>query len=105
MMVLKTEWVQLETIELSAKRRYDELDLNDSLYSLSDFDPTNQVELGPIIQKNIPTCTTNNCDLQKDVSNSTEDNCNEFRHINEWNDIIELMIGRDLSIFDSDTLV
>ena len=58
----KIEEFQLETIELSAKRRYDELDLNDSLFSLSDFDPINQVDLGPIIPKSIPTCTTNNFD-------------------------------------------
>jgi hypothetical protein len=101
----KIEEFQLETLELSAKRRYDELDLNEPLFLLSDSDSINQVDLDPIIQKNMSTCIANSFDLQKDTSNSTEDNCNEFQQINEWDDIIKLIIERDLSIFASDILV
>jgi hypothetical protein len=101
----KIEKFQLETLELSAKRRYDELDLNESLFSLSDTDSINQVDLGPIIQKSMSTCATNSFDLRKDVSNSTHDSFNEFQQINEWDEIIKLIIERDLSIFDSDVLI
>jgi len=56
------EEFQLESLELSAKRRYDELDLIEPLFSLSDFDPINQVDLGPIMRNSMSTCTTNNFD-------------------------------------------
>ena len=101
----KIEKFQLETLELSAKRRYDELDLNESLFSLSDTDSINQVDLGLIIENSMSTCATNSFDLRKDVSNSTDDSFNEFQQINEWDEIIKLIIERDLSIFDSDVLI
>jgi hypothetical protein len=97
----KIEEIQLGSLDVSKKRRHDELDLSEPLFSLSDFDSINHVDLGLIIENS----TTNCCDFQQDVSNSTEDNCNEFQQINEWDDIIKLMIERDLSIFDSDFLI
>ena len=90
---------QFEILNSSEKRSFEDLEMNEPFCSIDNSNSLEKVYLGPTIHKRMSICTYKNTDITNLSSSNTEISCNCSHQKDEWDEIMNTILEKDLPIF------